>query len=167
MEPLTYRAASHTDIPECVALRGMTRENAVSVERLASIGITVESWALGVEAGELHGFVCVDQSRIVGYAFGDRRTGEVVVVALLPTHEGRGIGRNVLARVVSDLATAGFERLHLTCSSDSKHRSHGFYRHLGWVATGRVDGHGDEILELDVAGPRPMPDTSVECTRGG
>jgi hypothetical protein len=94
-------------------------------------------------------------------------TGEVVVVALLPSHEGRGIGRNVLARVVSDLATAGFERLHLTCSSDSKHRSHGFYRHLGWVATGRVDGHGDEILELDVAGPRPMSDTSVECPRGG
>ena len=85
---------------------------------------------------------------MVGYCFGDARTGEVVVLALLPAFEGCGIGSHLLSLVVADLQALGHTRLYLGCAKDATTRSHGFYRYLGWRPTGDVDANGDEILEL-------------------
>ena len=38
--PLSFRRATPEDIGTCVILRGLTRENAIPVERLAAMGIT-------------------------------------------------------------------------------------------------------------------------------
>jgi len=146
--PLTFRPATPEDVPACVVLRGQTRENAVSVERLAAAGITAESWAGDVRSGSLPGFVCTDDEAIVGYCFGDKTSGEVVVLALLPSCESRGIGKRLLDLVVGVLVAAGHARLFLGCSPDAATRSYGFYRHLGWTSTGRMDAAGDEILEI-------------------
>jgi GNAT superfamily N-acetyltransferase len=145
---LHYRLAVPSDTAECIVLRGMTRENAISVARLASLGITEESWAKNVEVARVLGFVCADSSRIVGYCFGDRQTGEILVLALLPEYEGRGIGKRLLSHVAENLRSIGFVRLFLGCSRNPDHRSYGFYRHLGWRSTGAVDAHGDEVLEF-------------------
>ena len=145
---LAYRRAVAQDAGPCVALRGQTRENAVSPERLGSYGITVETWAADIDSGRLLGHVCTLLGVMQGYAFGDRTSGEVVVLALLPDIEGRGVGRELLTRVVRDLSGAGHRRLFLGCSPDPAVRSHGFYRHLGWQSTGKFDDHGDEVLEL-------------------
>jgi GNAT superfamily N-acetyltransferase len=146
------RPATADDVPACLDLRGRTRENAIPAERLAAMGITAESWSADVRSGLLPGHVCSDGAAIVGYCFGDASTGEVVVLALLPAYEGRGIGRRLLGLVVEHLARAGHARLFLGCSSDPRTRSHGFYRHLGWRSTGSIDANGDEVLEL-FAGP--------------
>lgn len=146
--PLTIRPATPEDVPACVVLRGQTRQNAVSVERLAAAGITVESWAGEVRSGSLPGFVCMDDDSLAGYCFGDKASGEVVVLALLPAYEFRGIGRRLLGLLVQLLADSGHQRLFLGCSPDPGTRSHGFYRHLGWVSTGSLDAAGDEILEF-------------------
>jgi ribosomal protein S18 acetylase RimI-like enzyme len=146
------RPAVHDDIPACLVLRGRTRENAISAERLAAMGITAQSWADDVRSGALTGFVCTAGGAIVGYCFGDNRSGEVVVLALLPAHEGLGIGQRLLDRVVRHLASGGHRRLFLGCSADSATRSFGFYRHMGWVSTGSFDPAGDEILERFTAG---------------
>ncbi len=146
--PLKFRPATPADIPACLVLRGRTRQNAIPIERLAAMGITTESWAGDVSSGSLPGYVCLDEQQIVGYCFGDKATGEIVVLALLPTHEERGIGKHLLGLVVNLLADAGHERLFLGCASDPATRSHGFYRHLGWVSTGTFDPAGDEVLEL-------------------
>ncbi len=145
--PVEYRPAQPADVADCIVIRGQTRENAVSVARLAALGITYESWRESVQSGALPGFVCCDGARIVGYCFGERATGEVVVLALLPGFEHRGIGRQLLNRVVAELIRAGHARLFLGCSADPASRSYGFYRHLGWRSTGQVDHHGDELLE--------------------
>jgi hypothetical protein len=42
---LEYRIVTPLDALECVRIRGLTRLNAVSVQRLAALGITAESWA--------------------------------------------------------------------------------------------------------------------------
>jgi GNAT superfamily N-acetyltransferase len=133
---------------ECVRIRGLTRENAVSAERLEALGITSESWASDIQSGELPGFVCMAGSEMAGYCFGSSSTGEVIVLALQPAYEGRGVGRKLLDLVVSQLRSFGHSRLFLGCSSDPAVRSYGFYRHLGWQSTGEFDDRGDEVLEL-------------------
>lgn len=150
MNPATpaYRPALPQDAKECVVLRGQTRQNAVSPERLRALGITVQSWGDAVRDGQLTGEICSLGGRMVGYCFGSCHEGEVVVLALLPQAEGQGIGRELLARVVGRLRSLGHQRLYLGCSADPASRSHGFYRHLGWVSTGQFDAHGDEVLEL-------------------
>jgi ribosomal protein S18 acetylase RimI-like enzyme len=144
---VVYRQALPEDTAACLILRGKTRENAVSVERLEAAGITLESWAAGIRDGSLPGYVAVCGGDIVGYCFGDSRTGEIVVLALLPDHEFRGMGRHLLGLMVAQLGRLGFKRLFLGCSSDSRTRSYGFYRHLGWRSTGMFDAANDEILE--------------------
>lgn len=145
---MSFRLANPGDIPACVVLRGQTRENAISAERLAGMGITVESWASDVRSGVLTGYVCIHDESIAGYCFGEDATGEVVVLALLPDYENRGIGKHLLGLVVKHLSAAGHRRLFLGCAADPAVRSHGFYRHLGWVSTGTFDRAGDEILEF-------------------
>jgi ribosomal protein S18 acetylase RimI-like enzyme len=145
---LTYRPALSSDIAQCIELRGKTRENAVSVERLKQLGVTLSSWSADVASGDLPGYVCLEHDQIVGYCFADKRTGEIVVLALLPECEGKGIGRTLLAIMVMDLSKLGFRRLFLGCSSDPNVRSFGFYRHLGWRSTGTFDANHDEVLEL-------------------
>ena len=143
----TIRRALPADAGACVELRGRTRENAVSPERLRAYGITVESWASDIETDTLTGHVCFSEDKLVGYGFGARLTGEVVVLALLLEAERMGLGRRLLALVVQDLRSAGHSRLFLGCSPDPAVRSYGFYRHLGWRSTATFDRAGDEILE--------------------
>jgi GNAT superfamily N-acetyltransferase len=110
--------------------------------------VTVESWAADIASGALPGWVARSAGRIVGYGFGAAKSGEVVVLALHPAHEGQGLGRQLLRRVVQDLRDLGHARLFLGCSPDARVRSYGFYRHLGWKTTGTFDAHGDEVLEF-------------------
>lgn len=147
---LRYRPALPEDAEECVTLRGKTRENAFSEEQLRSIGITVDSWRENIRSGALPGHVCICDMNMVGYCFGARQTGEIVVLALLPEFERRGIGRELLDRMATELAKLGHSRLFLGCSTDPTSRSYGFYRHLGWRSTETFDDYGDEILELNV-----------------
>ena len=152
---LQYRQALSDDASECVVLRGQTRENAVSEERLRSMGITAKSWGVDIRTGALPGHVCTVEGKLVGYCFGAIATGEVIVLALLPDYENRSVGRELLNRMVKELAEHGHDRLVLGCSADPMSRSYGFYRHLGWNSTGSFDQHGDEILELILASCKP------------
>ena len=144
--PITYRQAIPEDTPACLDLRGRTRENAFSVAELEALGITLESWQAGIADGSLSGYVALVDGELAGYCIGDRDTGEIAVLALLPAYEGRGIGKALLALMVEEFKGLGFQRLFLGCSPDPQARSHGFYRHLGWKPTGEFDAAGDVVL---------------------
>ena len=143
---MMFRTAQPNDIATCIVIRGQTRENAVSEARLNELGITQESWAKSVQDGELLGVIAEVDGKMVGYCFGDVGSGEIVVLALLPPFEGRGVGKALLARAIDILRERGHQRLFLGCSSDPQVRSYGFYRHLGWISTGQTDKYGDEML---------------------
>ena len=147
---LRYRTARPEDAAECVALRGKTRQNALSEERLRALGITADSWRENIRSGAVPGHVCTSDGRLVGYCFGARETGEIEVLVVLPDFENRGIGRELLTRMTKQLAKFGHGRLFLGCSPSPSSRSYGFYRHLGWRSTGTFDERGDEILEFFV-----------------
>ncbi|MGK5049640.1 N-acetyltransferase family protein [Janthinobacterium sp. GB4P2] len=145
---ITFHAAKAEDTPAFIALRGKTRQNAISAERLAEVGITAESWAEMMRSGSLPGQVCHHDGQLVGYCFGERDTGEIIVLALLPKFEGLGIGKTLLELVMTELRALGHARLFLGCSSDPASRSYGFYRYLGWTAMGETDKYGDDVLEF-------------------
>ena len=152
---VVIRAAEPADAAECLIVRGQTRQNPASEELLRSLGITKESWAENIRRGAVPGYVCLAGERIVGFCFGDRETGEIQVLAMLPEFEERGIGKKLLHRTCQMLAELGHTRLFLGCSPDPASRSHGFYRHLGWRPTGEFDQYGDEILEITITATNP------------
>src|SRR4029077_12508496 len=84
-------------------------------------------------------------------------TGEVLVLAVLPQFEGRGIGKTLLSLAVNCLRSFKPTRIWLGASSDPGTRSHGFYRALGWRPVGEKDTHGDEILVLPSPGEEGRP----------
>lgn len=141
------RPAVPEDARECLRIRGLTRENAFSEQDLRQLGITVESWRAGIQSGQFPGYVACVDGLMAGYCFADRDSGEIMVLALLPRHEGQGLGKALLARMTEDLRWRGLKRLFLACNASPKVRAHGFYRHLGWQETGQQDEHGDDILE--------------------
>jgi GNAT superfamily N-acetyltransferase len=143
-----YRKAVPEDAPECVTVRGQTRENSFSVEQLKAIGVTVDTWREGIRDGSLPGYVCLFEDTIIGYCFGSPETGEIIVLVVLAEHEGQGIGRRMLNTVIADFKKLGHKRLFLGCSSNPEVRSYGFYRHEGWKSTGTADAANDEVLEL-------------------
>jgi ribosomal protein S18 acetylase RimI-like enzyme len=147
MAKLSFSPGRAGDTPAYIDLRGKTRQNAIDQERLAELGITAASWAEMIQSGNLPGQVCHQDGKLIGYCFGDRESGEIIVLALLPQAEGLGIGKALLDRMMAELQAAGHARLFLGCSSDPQSRSYGFYRHLGWKSTGETDQYGDEVLE--------------------
>ena len=148
-DSLIFRQTRPSDVDACFAVRERTRENPIAREQLAAAGITPESSARDLEAGRVKGWVCEADRQVVGFCSGAAETGEVLVLAVLPKHEGKGVGRRLLAEVVRALRAAGHRRLWLAASADARHRAHGFYRAQGWRPTGEMDANGDEILVLE------------------
>jgi ribosomal protein S18 acetylase RimI-like enzyme len=146
---LIFRETQPRDVDACFSVRERTRQNPIPREWLASVGITPESSAADLESGRVKGRVCEHDGQVVGFCSGDTRTGEVLVLAVLPEYEGKGVGRRLLAEVVGALRAQGHRRLWLAASPDPAIRAHGFYRSQGWMPTGERDGNGDEILVLE------------------
>jgi len=146
---LLFRETSPSDIDGLFSVRARTRENPISKEGLASIGVTAESIARQMASGRVKGWVCLDSSTLVGFCNGDAESGEVLVLAVLPDYERRGIGTCLLSRVVEWLRSVDSNTIWLAASPDTSIRAHGFYRSLGWQPNGKRQPNGDEILVLE------------------
>lgn len=146
---MIFRPTEPDDMDALFDVRSRTRENPLSREELAGWGFTPEGTRRAFAAGECIGWVCEDGGNIVGFCSGDTTTGEIIVVAVLPDHERRGIGIGLLERVVGTLVAKGLHSFWLACSPDPRIRSHGFYRANGWAPNGKVLENGDEILVLE------------------
>jgi len=148
----TYRPMRTDDLPAAFAVRLSTVENAMTLERLESdYGITPQSLARAMKS-DVKGWLCEEAGQVVGFAMGDLSKGEVGVVAVLPGHEGRGIGRNLLTLVQNWLFSESFDEIWLLADPDPSLRAHGFYRKLGWQPTGEFS-KGNEVLKRRKAGP--------------
>lgn len=163
---LSYRAMRVDDLPAALDVRLSTIENAVTPEELErDYGVTPASV---VEAMRSHvkGWLCEESNEVVGFAMGDAATGEVLVVAVRPEHEARGIGGTLLGRVESWLFSQGHEALWLLANPDPGVRAHGFYRKRGWRATGRMP-KDDEVMALRKADAGPATAADAGSSGGG
>ncbi len=142
----TFREATLADVDATFSVRGMTRQNPISRQRLEQLGITPSSVADAMRAGAYGSWVCEADGAIVGFCNADAGTGEVIVLAVLPAHEGQGVGKTLLSRAVAYLQARALRRIWLTTSPSADFRSHGFYRANGWSPSGRMQPNGDEEL---------------------
>lgn len=145
---MRFRRAIAADLPSCMSVRGRTRDNPLSPEQLSALGVTQDTWAPLIDGEQLQGFVAETATELVGFCFGDQSSGEVLVLAVLPDYEGRGIGRRLLRSATEGLFVMGHSRVWLAASPDPTIRAHGFYRQLGWVWDGATNEIGDQILSL-------------------
>ncbi len=153
---LSCRQMQISDLPAASAVRLSTVENAITMEELESqYGITPQSVAEAMTS-HVKGWLCENSGKVVGFAMGDRSNGEVQVVAVLPEYEGRGIGKSLLARVQTWLFSEGHEEIWLLANPDTNTRAYGFYRKLGWRATGTLRDD-DEVMTLRKAGGQLAP----------
>jgi diamine N-acetyltransferase len=66
-------------------------------------------------------------------------------------HQGRGIGRAIVAEVVRLIRAEGATEL-FTSHNIGEGGPQGFYERLGFVPTGAYDSDGEPILRLDLSG---------------
>ena len=145
--PLSFRGVEIADIPTTFAVRLATVENVVTmVELEKDYGVTPESLTDTLQS-DVRGWLCEDDGRVVGFSLGDRSNGEVLVVAVLPGYEGRGIGEALLSRVRDWLFKEGHDEIWLLANPDPGIRATGFYKHLGWETTAMSRGE-DVVLKL-------------------
>lgn len=125
------REIVESDIPALFVVRPKTRENAMSVEELASIGITPVSMKAAIESS-YRGWLFEEDGKVGGFAMGNSENAEFTVMAMLPEHERKGIGGKLLTRVENWLESEGCKKIWLTTDIDPKLRAYGFYLRHGW-----------------------------------
>jgi [ribosomal protein S18]-alanine N-acetyltransferase len=83
-----------------------------------------------------------DEARVVGFAvmtFGDERA-HLVLLAVAPTHQRRGIARRLLAWLLESATTAGMATIHVELRADNR-SAYGLYQEAGFTETLRVPGY--------------------------
>ena len=112
-------------------VRIATRENAYTMAELAELDITPENVTALLD--DTHrGWLCEDADQIVGFAMGNKTNGEMWVIAILPSHEKRGVGRQLITMLEDWLWSEGWDDIWLTTSEDTALRAYGFYLACGW-----------------------------------
>jgi len=129
---MKFREILQDDIPDLFAVRTATHENRLTREELSSLGITEKSVKERIERN-FKGWLCETDDKVVGFAMGDKSTGELWVIAVLPEYVGQGIGSKLLIAVENWLKEEGCSRLWLTTDIDTKLKAYSFYRHYGWI----------------------------------
>ncbi|MEU4158921.1 GNAT family N-acetyltransferase [Actinoplanes sp. NPDC026670] len=89
------------------------------------------------------GFVAIQPSRDPG-----TDAGEITAIYLLPSHQGTGAGRELMAAAVDHLTTAGFRRATLWVL-ESNAVARRFYEAAGWVADGASKVDSSRGFPLD------------------
>lgn len=91
------------------------------------------------------GLICEVDDKPVGFAMGDCRSGEVLVIAIYPQFEKKGIGGELMIRLQNRLWLFGPKELWLWSNPDKSVRACGFYRALGWRPTGEIRGNNEKL----------------------
>lgn len=150
----SIREARQGDIAAIFGIRTSVRENHLSREALADLGITEATVAEMIEsgpcawvavetgmAGATDGRACAGE--VSGFSMIDAAEGTLFALFVLPSHEGRGLGRTLLRQAEEQLFT---RHDRITLETGATTRAAEFYRRNGWGAEQDL-GRGDIRLE--------------------
>lgn len=120
-----YREITPNDMPAIFRVRLATRENAYTLEELKAMGITPESVTAKIRE-DYKGWLCESDVEVVGFSMGNRVSGEMWVIAVLPEFERMGIGKTLLRLVEDWMFAEGSTVLWLTTDIDPTLRAYGY-----------------------------------------
>jgi GNAT superfamily N-acetyltransferase len=143
-DTIVIREATAADMPGISRVRLSVVENATTAELLARRGITNESVAASFLA-DSKGWVADEAGEIVAFSVADRATRSIFALFVLPSHEGRGLGSQLLGNAVQWLWDNSATCIWLTTGPGT--RAARFYQQRGWIHTGPAD-RGDIRFEL-------------------
>ena len=133
---ITIRDATEEDIPAIFEVRTSVRENHLSVEQMAALGITHQT-VLDALRTEPCIWVAVEEDRVVGFSMADAEDACVFAAFVRPEWAGQGIGRRLMQRAEAFL----FERHNsIWLHTDGASSAAGFYEELGWERMPDVEG---------------------------
>lgn len=158
-------------------LRRMVPADVAAVHALERRLFPVDAWPLDMFSAELAQPVCwywvaEQDGAIVGYAglMCIRPVGDVQTIAVVPEHEGRGIGSALLRTLHAQARELGATEVLLEVRADNP-RAQQLYRRFGYEQIHTRpryyrDGADALIMRLDLAAPvtADTPDTPAEET---
>lgn len=134
MHSFEIRAATADDIPAIFDIRTSVRDNAITLARLAEVGITPESVrsTLGTTR---QGWIAADANDVViAFAMVEVSDAKVLGLFTRPGFERRGCGSTLLDRAAKYLFDHGAATIWLTTGRDTPAAD--FYRRRGWRVAG-------------------------------
>ncbi|SDJ13321.1 hypothetical protein SAMN05216189_10139 [Pseudomonas delhiensis] len=131
------RPATETDVATLFAIRTSVRQNHLSHEQLAELGITPASVAEAIRLGPCCWLAEAD-GVAAGFAMVDGTAGEVFALFVRPEYEGRGVGRLLLATAETSLFRE-HARIWLVTDGSDGIRANAFYQRQGWRKVASLD----------------------------
>ena len=133
---ITIRDAAEGDIPAIFEVRTSVRENHLSVEQMAALGITHQTVLDALRTAPCI-WVAVEGDHVVGFSMADTEDACVFAAFVRPEWAGQGIGRRLMERAEAFL----FERHNsIWLHTDGASSAAGFYEELGWERMPDVEG---------------------------
>jgi GNAT superfamily N-acetyltransferase len=125
------REARVEDLPEITRIRTSVRENHLSIEGMAALGITHETTAARMRSGELGSWVATLDGQIAAFAMADKTTGNLWALFTDPEHEAKGCGAALLTTCENWLKEQGHATAILDTARNGKAVT--FYAKRGWM----------------------------------
>jgi GNAT superfamily N-acetyltransferase len=134
---MSIRPATEADVETLFEIRTDVRENNMTREALAAIGVTPESVAEMLRT-DSHAWLADWEGRPAGFAMADASRGTVFALFVRRGCEDRGLGRALLAEAAAWLFERGWEEIWLTTGADAP-GANAFYRRVGWREDGAAE----------------------------
>ena len=136
---IEIRPAKQDDVETIFRIRCAVKENHMSREELAELGITPDSVREMIMSEDYCVSVAFIKNKMVGFAIAQISQAYLSALFVHPEHESRGIGRTLMNMVENNLIEQGVKELSLVTGSEPGIRAPGFYTHLGWTQSGIED----------------------------
>ena len=136
---MRIRPAVPADIPAFFDIRTSVRENEMSLEELASQGVTPQSLPALLDENA-RAWVAEQDGNVVAFVVASSLEARIVAMFVRPGHERQGLGRQLMHEAERWLFSQGCAEIWLVTDDDERVRANGFYRHLGWKLDDLLDG---------------------------
>jgi GNAT superfamily N-acetyltransferase len=127
---MSIRVATEADVEALFDIRTDVRENNMTREALAAIGVTPASVAEMLRT-DSRAWLAEWDERPAAFAMADAGRGTVFALFVRRGYEDRGLGRALLAEAATWLFGRGWDAIWLTTGADAP-GANAFYQRVGW-----------------------------------